>query len=118
MKISYYFSSRIRAPGLNLVGISNTHPKGLAWLQGLRTYQPLCPGWDLVKTYKNGKISQDEYEYLYHEEILNRLDPSKVYEDLGEDAILLCWEKPGVFCHRRIVAQWLYDNLHIKVSEL
>ena len=118
MKTSYYFSNRIRAPELNLVGISNTHPKGLDWLNGLRLYRPLCPGWDLVKTYKNGKITRDEYVYLYHQEILNRLDPSKVYEDLGEDAILLCWEKPGIFCHRRIVAQWLYDNLQIKVNEL
>ncbi len=118
MKTSYYFSNRIRDPDLNLVGISNTYPHKIIWLQEIRIYKPLCPGWKLVHQFKDGMITLDEYGHLYHEEILSRLDPSKVYADLGEDAILLCWEKPGVFCHRRIVAKWLYDNLHIKVSEL
>jgi hypothetical protein len=26
---------------------------------------------------------------------------------LGSDCVLLCWEAPGVRCHRRIVADWL-----------
>lgn len=118
MKTSYYFSNRIHDPGLNLVGISNTYPHKIIWLQEIRLYRLLCPGWKLVHQFKDGMITQDEYAYLYHEEILSQLDPSKVYADLGDDAILLCWEKPGVFCHRRIVAKWLHDNLHIKVSEL
>lgn len=118
MKTSYYFSNRIRDPEMNLVGISNTHPKGLVWLRHVRVYKPLCPGWKLVHQYKEGRITQDEYVYLYHAEILNRLDPSKVCKDLRDDAILLCWEKPGIFCHRRIVAKWLQDTLCIKVNEL
>ena len=118
MRTSYYFSNRIRTAGLNLVGISNSHPKELDWLQGMRLYRPLCPGWKLVHQYKDGKINRDEYEYLYNQEILLRLDPEEAFSQLGEDAVLLCWEKPGLFCHRRIVARWFYDNIGIKVSEL
>lgn len=118
MKTSYYFSTRIREPGLNLVGVSNTHPKGLPWLRDMRTFKPFCPGWDLVKDYKRGIISWQNYTEIYREDILEKLDAEKVYRDLGEDAIILCWEKPGVLCHRRLIAEWFYDLLQIKVNEL
>lgn len=118
MKTSYYFSNRIREPEFNLIAISNSYPKHLEWLQNMKQYKPLFPGWKLVHQVKNGKISRNEYEELYQELILNRLDPGEVFAELGDDAILLCWEKPGLFCHRRIVARWFYDNLGIKVNEL
>jgi hypothetical protein len=49
--------------------------------------------------------------------ILARLDPRKVFEAIGDTSILLCWESPGVFCHRRAVAQWLEQSLDISVPE-
>ena len=33
-----------------------------------------------------------------------------VAEELGPDAILLCWESFNVRCHRRLVAEWLEEN--------
>jgi uncharacterized protein (DUF488 family) len=30
---------------------------------------------------------------------------------------LLCYEKPGDFCHRHIVAEWLHNNLGVHVEE-
>ena len=36
----------------------------------------------------------------------------------GKDIILLCHEKEGDFCHRRLVAKWLSENLNIEVVEL
>lgn len=50
--------------------------------------------------------------------ILARLDPRKVFEAIGDTSILLCWESPGVFCHRRAVAQWLEQSLGIVIPEL
>ena len=36
------------------------------------------------------------------------MDPVKVLEDLGGDNfVMLCWEKPGEFCHRTLVGKWL-----------
>jgi len=49
---------------------------------------------------------------------LDVLDAKKVYEELGEDSILLCWEKSGDFCHRRLVAEWLEKELNVKVNEI
>lgn len=34
------------------------------------------------------------------------------------DAILLCWEASGNFCHRRLVADWFKKELGIEVLEL
>jgi uncharacterized protein (DUF488 family) len=60
-------------------------------------------------------------EATYREEyqkILDSLDPRQVYEDLGENSILICWEAPDKFCHRRLVAEWLEKHLGVTVPEL
>jgi hypothetical protein len=49
---------------------------------------------------------------------LAALDPVKVYAELGEDAVLLCFCDVGVFCHRRIVAEWFEFHLGVYVHEL
>lgn len=115
---SYYFSNRIREPGMNLVAVSNSYPRHLPWLKEAHHYRELCPGWSLVKDYKKHKISWDNYIEIYREDILDKLNPEKVYHDLGQDAVILCWEKPGKLCHRRLIAEWLYDRLKIRVNEL
>ena len=75
-------------------------------------YKKLAPPADIIKI-------EDEalYTKLYYERVLNMLDPQEVYNELGENAVLLCYEKwddiknNKTFCHRRIVAKWLEDNL-------
>ena len=71
------------------------------------------------------KIEDEElYTKLYYEKVLNKLNPQDVYNQLGENAVLLCYEKWAdiesgkAFCHRRIVAKWLEDNLGIKINEI
>ncbi len=39
-------------------------------------------------------------------------------ENGGRPLVLLCWEKPGEFCHRRIVSAWLEERTGQKVPEL
>jgi hypothetical protein len=36
----------------------------------------------------------------------------------GRPLILLCYESPGQFCHRRILAEWLFEQAGLEVSEL
>lgn len=91
----------------NLVAICLYPPK---WYTG-RTYSALAPTKEMLKM--NEATYRKEYQ-----KILDKLDPSKVYKDLGEDAILLCWEKPGEFCHRRLAAEWLENHLGVTVPEL
>jgi hypothetical protein len=118
MKTSYYFSSRIRDQNLNLVAVSNTYPRHLTWLKNIHQYRKLCPGWALVKDYKQHRISWQNYVEIYREDILEKLDAQKVFNDLGYDAVILCWERPGQLCHRRLIAEWFFDHLKIRVNEL
>ena len=46
--------------------------------------------------------------------VLDCLMPISVVSDLktlagDKDIALVCYEKPGDFCHRHLVAQWLRD---------
>ncbi|MBN1663497.1 MAG: hypothetical protein JW943_07855 [Deltaproteobacteria bacterium] len=102
-----YFSKSATLP--NAVAISQGVPK---WFKG-KTYKALAPSWALISI-------KDEVIYTreYHLQVLSKLDPKKVFSDLGEDAVLLCWEAPDKFCHRRLVAKWLEENLNITVPEL
>jgi hypothetical protein len=67
--------------------------------------------------YLAGILNEMEYAIEYKREVLDKLDPVKVFQELGSDAVLLCWEPPGKFCHRRLVAVWLEEALGIEVPE-
>lgn len=96
------------------VAISRSQPRG--WTG--RIFEPLAPYWRLVQMALSGAIDEDEYTRRYRAEVLSKLDPAGVYADLGENAILLCWERPGAFCHRRLVAEWFEEKLGVSVPEL
>ena len=103
---------------------SGSHPKAVAISRSQtrgwtgRVYELLAPSWRLVQEAKSGAIDEDEYIQRYREEVLLKLDPARVYADLGEDAILICWERPGAFCHRRLVAEWFEEKLEVSVQEV
>jgi hypothetical protein len=62
------------------------------------------------------KLAKPEYDAQFAE-ILAQLDPAEVYATLGENAVLLCWEKPNEWCHRRPVAEWLEAALQVEIPE-
>ncbi|MEO0870297.1 MAG: hypothetical protein AAFY17_18085, partial [Cyanobacteria bacterium J06642_11] len=64
----------------------------------------------------------DEYIGLYNEQ-LSKLDPDKVWKEIhakfepGVEPILLCYEPPQDFCHRRLAAMWFKNSLGKVVKE-
>jgi hypothetical protein len=54
----------------------------------------------------------------FRRKLLGSLDAKQVAEELGPNAILLCWEPFNVRLHRRLVAEWLEEKLGILVPEL
>lgn len=113
-----YFGNRAIASHKNLIVIASSVPS--QFKLPYRNYNPLIPGWrDLIKPFKQGELTELLYEELYQKNYLKRLNPRKVfYTDLGIDAVLLCWEAPDRFCHRRLVANWLEKELGVEVPEL
>jgi hypothetical protein len=125
MLTSYYGKTKPGTPGA--ISISRSQPR---WCNGkYPSYKALAPGsW-----YRTTDI--DAYIPLYME-ILAGLNPQQVRDDLYRIAqeqarslglpeaevaevrpILLCFEKPADFCHRRLAAGWLEAELGIEAPE-
>lgn len=93
------------------------------WWSG-KKYPPLFPPYKILKF-------EDDQEYweIYYREVLSELNPKTVWNDLVEmnngrtDVILLCHESwkdiqsGKKFCHRRMVASWLKQELWEEVPE-
>jgi len=92
----------------NAVAISQGVPR---WYKG-RRYMPLAPSRELLNA-KDPELFDREYRKQ-----LAALDAKQVAEELGPDAVILCWESFNVRCHRRLVAEWLEEKLGIVVPEL
>ncbi len=62
--------------------------------------------------------NQDDYIEKFYNKVLKPLDPAEIYNFLGDNAVLLCFEKPTEFCHRFLVASWLEMELGVEIDEL
>lgn len=97
---------------------SAKHPDAVAISQGVprsyrgKRYMALAPPRWLLKA-KDPELFNQEYRKL-----LDSLDAKHIAEELGPNAILLCWETFNVRCHRRLVAEWLEAKLSIVIPEL
>lgn len=107
MKIyTSYFgnSSRLHAAGVEPIGISRWQPR---WFRG-KNMKNLAPTSYML----SDNCTHEEYIRLYND-ILNNLDLDKLRSDLeviGHDVALCCYEKPGDFCHRHILADYLNQH--------
>jgi len=101
---SYYAMCRRLPDESKLVGISLDGGR-LARFDG-RIYKKLAPPPELLKHWHEHH-DIEYYTKAFNEQVLARLNPHAVAEELGDGAILLCYEKSGDFCHRHLVAEWL-----------
>lgn len=88
------------------VAISIGLPK---WYTGPREIR-LAPMWQMLK------MPREDYDRLFWQH-LNKLNAVEIYHSLGENAVLLCYEKHNDWCHRRMVAEWFEQQLGIVVPE-
>jgi thermostable 8-oxoguanine DNA glycosylase len=110
MKTSYFAKL---GKSSNAVSITGRAPE---WFSG-RQYKKLAPKLWFYKKYKEDG-DEEFYKLQYQKEVLDVLDPKTVYEELSENSVLLCWELPGQFCHRHLVAEWFMKHLNVKVYEM
>ena len=75
----------------------------------------LAPNTAMTALLLEGKTV--EFEALYKSHVLNNLDPIETYKAL-DGSILLTWEKPHDFSHRRLIADWLEKATGKPVLEL
>lgn len=116
MKIytSYFGNSKkLHEAGIKIICVAIGRPRFIQAPQMLN----VCPTRYMV----SGPCSLEEYLRLY-DQILAKQDAHQVVKQIemlsgGQDVALCCYEKPGDFCHRHILAKWITDNTGIEVTE-
>lgn len=97
------------------------------WYKGFQ-YKKLAPKYDFFMKWKENH-DNDYYIKCFNEQVLDKLDAQNVTKELNNligniilnpmifhdrslipDIVLICYEKPGDFCHRHLVAEWLNKN--------
>lgn len=69
-----------------------------------------APSWRMVRDFKNGTMSEYEYERDYHAMMLGQF---KLHRQIWiqllamDEVTLVCFCGPGEFCHRLLLAQYL-----------
>jgi hypothetical protein len=115
---NYASLAKIKSP-LRPVSISRGKPR---WMKGgwLAHVQPGTVGRnfdELAPSAASLKADTGDYHRAFAAQLAS-LDPARVYADLGENAVLLCFCEVGRLCHRRIVAEWLEATMNVLIPEL
>lgn len=116
---SYYSSRDIPEDGVK-VSISVTAPRGFVCDEQLRA---LAPDSETLWAHKGRRIDDAEYSRRYNTKLdeagesVGELLADVSSRHPGKDIFLLCWEKPGEFCHRRLLADWLKAHYSMDIPE-
>ena len=92
------------------IAISGSVPNFYKGIQ----YKRLAPRWETLTRYKQSG-DKDAFIKDYYKYVLDGLDANRVIQDLielsnGKDIALICWESPEKFCHRHLIAKWIFDK--------
>ena len=117
MRIFTGYFSRIKLyekDGLVPISISRYKPK---WFEGEECVA-LAPSANLLYRYKNGQASVADYTEEYNA-MLDSMDVKNIIENAakGRDIVLCCYEKPGDFCHRNLVAKHCNEKYGMEIKE-
>jgi len=104
-----YFAKYKEPDGL---AISLYKPK---WYNGDH-FSTLAPTKTILKKYKKD-YDIKSYVESYYRDVLNKLNPREIVQ-LINNRVLLCYEAPDKFCHRFIIAKWIYANTGLVITEI
>lgn len=118
-----YFANKknLDKAGIKCVGICALPP---AWFDG-PNYASVAPSKDMLFQMKK-EPDEVRYKQRYYDEILCafRFHPEYLINGLASisgpehsDIALCCFEKPGDFCHRHLLAEWITERTGIEVTE-
>lgn len=83
-----------------------------------KTFMLLAPTWELIMGYKHGEIRPCDYANQYINLLETRdLTPQSILDTLPHSCYLLCYEPPGEFCHRHVLASWLNEHTDANIKE-
>lgn len=99
---SYYANIENIDESRELFSISRTTPDGISISSDMR----LAPTKQILTLLKERRITVDQYVDMYVQDVLSLFNPQKIAKE-HKGKVLLCYESPDDFCHRKIVRKWL-----------
>jgi uncharacterized protein YeaO (DUF488 family) len=116
--INYLANIKNTPEGVKKYLIVRIPPKHFNFFQNpdIKHMPQLSPSQNLLYSYKNKKISFDQFKEKFAHEIENRQDMKQAIEELvrdlnrGEDICLICYEEDSNECHRKIIADFIKDK--------
>lgn len=122
MKIytSYYSKLKNMPEDAILMSVSRTEPKGV---HVHFKWEEVAPTSEILYGYKKGTVSKEAYTAAYLDQLrqLYKAGRLSAFIDWAKKqdkpVILLCWEKPGDFCHRIILADALNKAFKADITE-
>ena len=102
-----YFGNLHNLPFKDCIAICHWKP---GYFKGPH-YRVVAPTEQMVLDYKSSKQDQEAKEKYIKEydKVLSALNPQEI-GNLLQNKILLCYERPGDFCHRHLLAKWLNQH--------
>ena len=123
LDMNIFTSYFAKAKGLDsskflVVAISRYVPRGYSGARELR----FAPSRRLLMSYKGG-LSIHDYEEIFVSELGSTDSVYSVFRELaslsnGRDIVLCCYERAGEFCHRRLIADFVFSHWHYDIKEL
>lgn len=133
---SYYANYRNIPKSYICIGISRVCPEWFADNSSLDNFMFiksnfLAPSEELLNSYKNNSITQEDYKKQYVQQIYTLLNNSIGYKDLAQwikdliktfsdkydGIVFMCYERPEEFCHRHILRNILNNVYNIECKE-
>lgn len=100
-----------------------------SWFDGVNLGS-VAPSKDILFEHKKSAHTKEDdkiYKERYFNEILvaYRFHPEYIIDFIervsennnGKDIALVCYEKPGDFCHRHLLAEWLEERTGVEIKE-
>lgn len=110
-----YFGNlkKLSEAGIVPISIALWNPK---WYNGQRIIE-LAPSRFML----SDACTSEQYVQMYNQNLKN-IYPRWLLEKIesigkGKDVALLCYEKPGDFCHRHLFAEWFTEKTGIEIKE-
>lgn len=107
---------------VNKLKVSGIEPIGIA------RYKPrYYSGFNIVSVAPkpfmlDENMTEEQYVKHYQELVLDKLNIKEFIKTLeglsgGKDVALCCYEKPGQFCHRHLLSEYLNKKANLNIKE-
>ena len=108
-------SKKLQQAGIKVIGIALYPPR---WFYGISLKQ-VAPTKSILFAKDE---TQEDYIRRYKAEVLASQDMRQFLKAVeaaggGQDVALCCYEKPGDFCHRHILAEWIKEKTGVEIKE-